>query len=77
MLLSPTVLRTARTVIPRRFRPAVGDTWDRINSRGEKPAPLDPVVARKLREELQPDVERLEQLIGRDLSVLWPMPGAG
>ncbi len=77
MLLSPAVLRTARTVIPRRLRPAVGRTWDRINSHGEKPAPLDPVVARKLRDELQPDIERLEQLIGRDLSSLWPMPEAG
>ena len=77
MLVSPTVLRTARAVIPMRLRPAVGRTWDRINSRGEKPAPLDPAVARSLREELQPDVERLEQLISRDLSSLWPMPGGG
>ena len=77
MLLSPPVLRTARAVIPMRMRPAVGRTWDRINSRGEKPAPLDPKVARALREELQPDVERLEKLIGRDLSSLWPMPSEG
>ena len=77
MLLSPPVVRTARAVIPKRMRPAVGKTWDRINSRGEKPAPLDPKVARALREELQPDVERLEKLLGRDLSSLWPMPSAG
>jgi len=77
VLLTPAVVRTARAVIPVRLRPAVGRTWDRINSRGEKPAPLDPAVARRLREELQPDVERLEALIGRDLSALWPRPGAG
>ena len=76
LLLSPTVLKTARTVIPVRMRPAVGRTWDRINSRGEKPAPLDPKVAVALRDELQPDVERLQTLLGRDLSSLWPMPSA-
>jgi hypothetical protein len=77
MLLSPAVIKTARTVIPVRMRPAVGRTWDRINSRGEKPAPLDPAVALRLREDLQPDVERLQELIGRDLSSLWPMPSRG
>lgn len=76
LLLSPAVVRTARFVIPVRLRPAVGRTWDRINSRGEKPAPLDPNVARRLRDELQPDIERLEELIGRDLSRIWPTPGA-
>jgi len=77
LLLSPAVVRTWRAVIPKRVQPAVGRTWDRLNSRGEKPAPLDPAVARRLRAELQPDVERLEAVIGRDLSALWPMPGGG
>jgi len=76
LLLSPIVVKTARTVIPVNMRPAVGRTWDRINSRSEKPARLDPAVAFRLRAELQPDVERLEKLIGRDLSSLWPMPSA-
>jgi Sulfotransferase domain len=77
MMLSPVVIKTARVVVPMRLRPAVGRTWDRVNSRGEKPAPLDPAVARALREELQPDVDQLEQLIGRDLSSIWPTPGSG
>jgi len=75
MLFSPTVVRTFRRVVPNRLKPAVARTWDRINTRGERPAPLDPVVARSLRAELQPDVERLEQILGRDLSSLWPPPG--
>ena len=76
LLLSPHVVRAARFVVPVRLRPAVGRTWDRINSRGERPAPLDPAVARRLREELQPDVDRLAGLLGRDLSSIWPVPGA-
>lgn len=77
LLLSPHVVRAARFAVPVRLRPAVGRTWDRINSRGERPAPLDPAVARRLREELQPDVDRLATLLGRDLSSIWPVPGAG
>lgn len=76
VLLSPGIVRVARTVIPRGLRPAVGRTWDRVNSRSEKPAPLDPAVARALREELAPDVRRLEQIIGRDLSSVWQLAPA-
>ncbi|HLB45249.1 MAG TPA: sulfotransferase [Candidatus Limnocylindrales bacterium] len=76
MLLSPTVVKAARRVIPVRLRPAVGRAWDRINSRAEKPAPLDVAVAARLRAELQPDIDRLGQLLGRDLREIWPSPAA-
>ena len=76
LLLSPRVVRVARAVIPPRLRPAVGRTWDRINSRGQRPAPLDPDVARRLRADLQPDIDRLGRLIERDLSLVWPSPAA-
>jgi hypothetical protein len=71
LLLSPHVIRAARIVFPRRVRPYVGRIWDSINTRDEKRSPLDPRVAASLREELEPDVQRLGALIGRDLTAVW------
>jgi hypothetical protein len=70
-LLSPRVIRAARWVVPTRARPAVGRMWDRLNSRPEKRAPLDPAVATRLREELLPDIQRTGELLGRDLTKVW------
>jgi hypothetical protein len=70
-LLSPGMIRLARIVFPPPVRPYVGRAWDRINSRGRKRAPLDAAVAARLREDLRPDVERLSEMLGRDLSALW------
>ena len=70
-LLSPTVIRAARWVVPTRARPAVGRTWDRLNSRPEKREPLDPKVAARLRADLMPDIERTSELLGRDLTEVW------
>lgn len=70
-LLSPGVIRAARWVVPVRARPAVGRTWDRLNSRPEKREPLDPAVAARLREELLPDIRRTSELLGRDLTQVW------
>ena len=72
LLLSKPVVRTAQLVIPRRARPLIGRTWDRINSRSEKREPLDPQVAAQLRAELLPDIVKTGELIGRDLASLWP-----
>ncbi len=71
LLLSPTVIRTARTVIPKRARPAMGRTWDRLNSRPAPRPPLDPEVAAALRADLQPDIQRLSEMLGRDFVTLW------
>ncbi len=71
VLLSPRVIRTARLVVPARVRPGVGRAWDRINSRSEKRPPLDPAVAASLRAELLPDIERLSEMLGRDLTEVW------
>jgi hypothetical protein len=71
LLLAPPVVRVARAAIPPRLRPAVGRTWDRINSRPQPRAPLDPEVAVALRADLLPDIVRLGELIGRDLTTLW------
>ena len=72
LLLSKPVVRTAQLVIPRRARPLIGRTWDRINSRSEKREPLAPQVAAQLRAELLPDIVKTGELIGRDLASLWP-----
>ncbi len=71
LILARPVVATARVVVPRRARPFVGRTWDRINSRPEKREPLDPETAARLREKLLPDIERTGRLIGRDLVSLW------
>ena len=70
-LLRPGIIRAARFLIPPRFRPAVGRTWDRINSREEKREPLDPNVAAALRNDLLPDIERLSDMLHRDFVRLW------
>ncbi len=71
LLLSRPVVGTARALIPARLRPRAGRLWDRVNSRPEQREPLDPEVARQLREELLPDIELTGRLIGHDLATLW------
>jgi hypothetical protein len=71
LLLSDRVIRTAKTVIPKRVRPGIGRVWDRLNSRPEQREPLNPQTAAKLRSELLPDIERTSQLLGRDLTEIW------
>lgn len=44
-----------------------------LNSDRAARAPMDPVLRSRLGEELRPEVERLERLIGRDLSA-WKQP---
>jgi hypothetical protein len=72
VLTSPPVVRAFRLVVPSRVRPALGRAWDRVNSRAEKRPPLDPAVAARLRQELLPDIEKLSEMLGRDLAQLWP-----
>ena len=42
--------------------------WDRLTSRDGRRPPIDPELRERLAAELQPEVERLATLIGRDLS---------
>lgn len=71
LLLSPSVIRSARLVIPARLRPYVGRAWDALNSRGRRREVLDEAVAERLREELRPDMVRLGEIIGRDVVAMW------
>jgi hypothetical protein len=50
--------------------------WKFCFGRGEEFAALDPAIDARLREHFRPEVEALERLIGRDLSV-WKSPRDG
>lgn len=49
--------------------------WRFCFERGEELAPLSPAVEKRLRDRCRPDIEELERLIGRDLS-MWKQPSA-
>ncbi len=49
--------------------------WDFCFGRGEEFPPLDPVLEARLRERFRPEVEALEEMLGRDLSA-WKSPRA-
>jgi hypothetical protein len=49
--------------------------WRFCFERGEELAPLSAAVEQRLRERCKPDIEELEGLIGRDLSI-WKQPSA-
>jgi hypothetical protein len=70
-MLSPTVVRVARAVIPARVRPRVGPIVDALTSKETPRPPLDPTVRNQLQAELRPDVLKLDSVLGRDVSALW------
>ena len=57
----------ARAWLPPRLRLKLIQVLDRVNMREVRRAPMDPVLKRRLKEECQTDVERLAEIIGRDL----------
>ena len=58
-----------KAIIPsRRLRQIVSKRVLNINSRTIKPNSLDPLLAQQLRNEMQPEVEALSNLLGRDLT---------
>lgn len=63
--------RPVRALLPLRARLALIKLLDRVNSRQEARAGLDPALRAALREECRPDVERLGELLGRDYAALW------
>jgi hypothetical protein len=71
LLLSPRAVRLARAAFPPPVRPLVGRIWDGINSRPQPRQPLDRKTAARLRDELLPDMTRLGELIGRDVTAVW------
>ncbi|HEX6655384.1 MAG TPA: sulfotransferase [Candidatus Limnocylindria bacterium] len=73
-LHDPVVRQRGRRLIPNFLRPWAGAARQRLTGWNLRPAmrgQLDPALRAQLRRELAPDVERLGQLLGRDLSALW------
>jgi len=73
-LLTPFLRKGFRRVAPARLRESVRSLIIRINARPQRPD-FDPVLRGRLQAELRPDVERLSQSIGRDLTAIWYRPG--
>ncbi|HUG98263.1 MAG TPA: sulfotransferase [Gammaproteobacteria bacterium] len=72
---STRLITTAKAVVPRRWRePAarLGGRLLRAGSREEPRPPMDPAIRRRLVDEFRPEVDRLSQLLGRDLTAVWP-----
>ena len=60
---------------PRSWRRRLGDAAERVTGeRVDARAKLDPALRRELTEEFAPEVQRLERLLGRDLSAWRPQP---
>lgn len=66
----------ARAWLPARLRLDLIRVLDRWTSREAPRRPMDPALARRLRDECRPDVERLAALLERDLG-RWLEPDAG
>jgi hypothetical protein len=66
-------VRTLAAVLPRPLRQRARTGLRQLNEMDFTPPPLPAALAVELRSRLRPDVERLEQLIGRDLSH-WKTP---
>jgi hypothetical protein len=71
LMLVPAVVRVGKAVIPPRVRPRVGPIVDALTSKETPRPPLDPAVRSLLKAELRPDVQRLDSVLGRDVSALW------
>jgi len=55
----------------RRARLALRFRHSRVNRRAMRREPVDPELRRSLEAEFRPDIERLSEMIGRDLVALW------
>lgn len=57
-----------KSTIPTQFRQRLSRQIRKLNSKHEKRKPMDPRLSNDLRLEFAPDIQRLAELIGRDLS---------
>lgn len=74
LIFRPSLLRTvARRVIPDTPRRRIIRVLERVNLKYEERPPMNPELKRRLKEEFRPEVERLSQLLDRDLTY-WSRP---
>lgn len=71
LVRSAGALPAVRRLVPQRLRTGTRRSLNRLNRRRTERAPLEPRIAAALRRELQDDVVRLGQLLGRDFVDLW------
>jgi hypothetical protein len=70
LLLTPAARNAFHRHAPDALRRATRAVIDRVNTRAERRV-LDPALRRQLQLEFRPDIERLGELLGRDLVSLW------
>ena len=61
----------ARSILKPAYISRIRKTIEMFNTKVEKRPPLPPKTVKSLRAELRPGVERLSDLLGRDLISLW------
>jgi hypothetical protein len=74
LLVSRRTISSAKRLIPRPLHPIAGRVASAAvlaNRRVQPRRPLAPALRDRLRREFQPEVERLGELVGRDLIALW------
>jgi hypothetical protein len=64
----PGARRLAKALLPAPFRTDLRHAVQRLNIKYEPRAPMDPGLRRHLQAEFLPEIERLSELLGRDLS---------
>lgn len=69
--------RLARSLVPSRLRRGLMSVLDRYNTVYEPPRPIERETSARLRAEFAPEVERLGELLGRDLSAWNALPERG
>jgi hypothetical protein len=69
--------RAARAVLPAPVRHSAGAWLRRANTKYEQRAPMPPRLRERLHAELRPEVERLSELLGRDLNPWCERVGEG
>lgn len=63
--------RIGSRFLPQTVRRRIRAWVQRMNTRHEARAPMDPQLRKRLLEEFRPEVARVSEMIGRDLSDLW------
>jgi len=74
LLRDPAVVGRLKRLVPRALHPPIGRLRARLrgwNKKSARRAPVDLDLRNRLRAELRPDVIRLGELLGRDLSAIW------
>jgi hypothetical protein len=74
LLVSRRTISSAKRLIPPSLHPIAGRVASAAvlaNRRVQPRRPLAPALRDRLRREFQPEVERLGELVGRDLIALW------